>query len=102
MIRRPPRSTLFPYTARFRSWQAERPGTGYVAPRPGLHASCLPFLRDHDVSVLAWDMMDVTPTGYDIPWTVHGAIFARSEEHTSELQSRQYLVCRLLLEKKNM
>ena len=44
--------------------------------RPGLHASCLPFLRDNDVSVLGWDMMDLRPSGYDVPWTVHGAIFA--------------------------
>ncbi len=44
--------------------------------RPGLHASCLPFIRDNDVSVLVWDMMDLTPNGYDIPWSVHGAIFA--------------------------
>ena len=45
-------------------------------PRPGLHASCLPFLRDNDVSILAWDMMDANPNEYNIPWTVHGAIFA--------------------------
>ena len=35
--------------------------------RPGLHASCLPFLRDHDIAVLVWDMMDLMPNGYDIP-----------------------------------
>lgn len=44
--------------------------------RPGLHASCLPFIRDHDIAILVWDMMDLTPNGYDLPWTVHGAIFA--------------------------
>src|SRR5438093_243475 len=44
--------------------------------RPGLHVSCLPFLRDHDVSVLVWDMLDHLPIGYDIPWAVHAAIFA--------------------------
>jgi kynurenine formamidase len=44
--------------------------------RPGLHASCLPFLRDYDIAVLVWDMMDAMPNGYDIPWSVHGAIFA--------------------------
>jgi kynurenine formamidase len=44
--------------------------------KPGLHPSCLPFLRDNDVSVLAWDMMDLAPDGYDLPWSVHGAIFA--------------------------
>lgn len=44
--------------------------------RPGLHASCLEFIRDTDCSVLAWDMMDATPYEMDLPWTVHGAIFA--------------------------
>lgn len=59
------------------AWQAANPDRAYgPEPKPGLHASCLPFLRDHDVAVLAWDMMDLTPNGYDIPWTVHGAIFA--------------------------
>ncbi len=43
---------------------------------PGLHASCLPFVRDNDVSVLVWDMEDSTPNEYGIPWTVHGAIHA--------------------------
>lgn len=42
--------------------------------RPGLHASCLPFIRDHDISVLIWDMMDAVPNDYDIPQTVHAAI----------------------------
>jgi kynurenine formamidase len=41
-----------------------------------LHASCLPFLRDHDVAVLVWDLLDAAPTEYDIPWTVHGALYA--------------------------
>ena len=44
--------------------------------RPGLHASCLPFIRDNDVSVLGWDMMDFMPNGYGIPWSMHGVIFA--------------------------
>ena len=39
-------------------------------------ASCLPFIRDNDVAVLVWDMLDFGPSGYDLPWTVHGAIFA--------------------------
>src|SRR3712207_7994177 len=77
MIRRPPRSTLFPYTTLFRS-QAP------LHPRP-LHA-----LRPHD----ARDERRVRPGGR-VPRRA-----PRSEEHTSELQSRQYLVCRLLLEKK--
>ena len=59
------------------AWQAAHPDRPYgPEPRPGLHASCLPFLRDHDVAVLAWDMMDLTPNGYDLPWSVHAAIFA--------------------------
>jgi kynurenine formamidase len=63
--------------------QAAHPGQYYEMPfgtpnpvRPGLHASCLPFLRDYDIAVLVWDMMDAMPNGYDIPWSVHGAIFA--------------------------
>lgn len=44
--------------------------------RPGLHASCLPFLRDNAVSILVRDMMDARPDDYQLPWTVHGAIFA--------------------------
>ena len=44
--------------------------------RPGLHASCLPFIRDNDISVVVWDMMDSNPNEYDIPFSVHGAIFA--------------------------
>src|SRR5258707_4508724 len=73
MIRRPPRSTLFPYTTLFRSLQvtAQLPGAD-----PQTMASSI-----------------ATPLELQTPWS-------RSEEHTSELQSRQYLVCRLLLEKK--
>src|SRR3712207_8189898 len=80
MIRRPPRSTLFPYTTLFRS-PDERPKD---------------FQRtDYDVS--AWDDIYVPSS-----WNIYGIQKdgTRSEEHTSELQSRQYLVCRLLLEKK--
>lgn len=44
--------------------------------RPGLHASCLQFLRERDCSALVWDMMDLWPNGVGLPWTVHGAIFA--------------------------
>src|SRR3712207_8297104 len=91
MIRRPPRSTLFPYTTLFRS------GRGVVHTfttqyRPGhpAFAGKVPYTAvlvdlDEGVRVLA-DLVDCAPD--------------RSEEHTSELQSRQYLVCRLLLEKK--
>src|SRR3712207_8654149 len=93
MIRRPPRSTLFPYTTLFRSEeqvaQDEHHCEGGIAPRPlllgGLHG-------DHRY-LLAGGRM----TRYA---AAHRAARHRSEEHTSELQSRQYLVCRLLLEKK--
>lgn len=47
-----------------------------TSPRPGLHASCLKFVRENDVSILGWDMMDAAPNEYGIPWSVHGVIFA--------------------------
>src|SRR5947209_14739948 len=85
MIRRPPRSTLFPYTTLFRS-----PSQGHAV-----------------FAVSVWDWLlrwaKLLPQSQrrglalGRPWRVHTG---RSEEHTSELQSRQYLVCRLLLEKK--
>ena len=58
------------------AWDRERPAWGSGTSRPGLHASCLPFIRDNDVAVLVWDMMDHQPNGYDLPWSVHGVIFA--------------------------
>jgi kynurenine formamidase len=77
-----PGDALVVYSGR-EALQADYPDKYYGVPfgtpnpeRPGLHASCLPFLRDHDVAVLVWDMMDCMPNGYDIPWSVHGAIFA--------------------------
>src|SRR5258707_14884029 len=77
MIRRPPRSTLFPYTTLFRSSKEK---SRNCALPPGKNSAAREFsLSPKRCSNLAY----------------------RSEEHTSELQSRQYLVCRLLLEKKN-
>ena len=59
------------------AWQAANPQwSGYAPPNPGLHASCLPFLRDHDIAALVWDLMDASPNEYGLPWTIHGAIFA--------------------------
>src|SRR3712207_8440161 len=75
MIRRPPRSTLFPYTTLFRSLPGRRPA---VEARTGA-VYAVESVTPYEARVSVWD---------------------RSEEHTSELQSRQYLVCRLLLEKK--
>src|SRR3712207_7032650 len=89
MIRRPPRSTLFPYTTLFRStidknrtgsrvWDINADGTAHY----GLYPDWVEDLRKIAGDEIVEDMA------------------RRSEEHTSELQSRQYLVCRLLLEKK--
>src|SRR3712207_8423632 len=87
MIRRPPRSTLFPYTTLFRS--ADRlPSPRRLAAWAEEDRSLHRRLAD----LAALDRGAAAPTGSTDP--------ARSEEHTSELQSRQYLVCRLLLEKK--
>src|SRR3712207_7137257 len=87
MIRRPPRSTLFPYTTLFRSSLliAGPPGSGKTA--LALHLARRLGFRA--VRKRAADLSGAP-----------GGPAARSEEHTSELQSRQYLVCRLLLEKK--
>src|SRR3712207_7389722 len=100
MIRRPPRSTLFPYTTLFRSgvqdadaFRAEsRKGWGAVAHAWGTHGV---EQMQAAMPVTMWmiDAAQLQP-GHEV------LELARSEEHTSELQSRQYLVCRLLLEKK--
>src|SRR2546429_4568187 len=83
MIRRPPRSTLFPYTTLFRSRQAEATLIG----------------RDGIADVQRFgDRLDVLVREAE---SGKRAVRERSEEHTSELQSRLHLVCRLLLEKKN-
>src|SRR3712207_7682663 len=91
MIRRPPRSTLFPYTTLFRSGM--RLIVRKERPHPGAQ------LRITDV-----DGMRITAFVTNTPRgqlaSSCGTAAGRSEEHTSELQSRQYLVCRLLLEKK--
>src|SRR3712207_7429277 len=95
MIRRPPRSTLFPYTTLFRS-TAVRSSVAIDDPTNGLRSypeALLESPREITAATLAVRPGDGTLTG-------PGATDGRSEEHTSELQSRQYLVCRLLLEKK--
>src|SRR3712207_8425531 len=96
MIRRPPRSTLFPYTTLFRSnentsWAdcaVREPRVG------GLNDDGRAIVREMQRIGVLVDLSHVAPQ------TMHAALDTRSEEHTSELQSRQYLVCRLLLEKK--
>src|SRR5258707_8801905 len=88
MIRRPPRSTLFPYTTLFRSQVGNRPGAERIA-----------ALVSPAATRLAAGILLLAPR---LPLLFMGEEYGetRSEEHTSELQSRQYLVCRLLLEKK--
>src|SRR3712207_6857846 len=90
MIRRPPRSTLFPYTTLFRSQEAE----GSLLPGQDTGAGRAVTRR---ISVRAGPLR--ARSGRRVGWG-DGPDHGRSEEHTSELQSRQYLVCRLLLEKK--
>src|SRR3712207_8478004 len=93
MIRRPPRSTLFPYTTLFRSVYA--PNNFFKSPymfKNYFTIAIRNFWR-HKVFSL------ITLSGLAIG--ISTSLVIRSEEHTSELQSRQYLVCRLLLEKKN-
>src|SRR3712207_7391502 len=82
MIRRPPRSTLFPYTALFRSYCGAE-----IVPADATSVEEIENLYKKSMEIL----------GGPVDFVLHSI---RSEEHTSELQSRQYLVCRLLLEKK--
>src|SRR3712207_7867230 len=91
MIRRPPRSPLFPYTTLFRSFERYEPWHGEIKTRP--------------TGSLVADRRGETGQFALLKLQERGQLFVgpgeqRSEEHTSELQSRQYLVCRLLLEKK--
>src|SRR2546422_5889008 len=106
MIRRPPRSTLFPYTTLFRSWKAdlsavlrqledalERAGAAQLWVAPSCSLLHVPIDLDLetrlDSELKAW-----------LAFAKQKLVEGRSEEHTSELQSRLHLVCRLLLEKK--
>src|SRR3712207_8013148 len=84
MIRRPPRSTLFPYTTLFRS------RAGLLGSLPAADAKMVRFIAAPVIDLTGVNALNAPP--------LKGG--QRSEEHTSELQSRQYLVCRLLLEKK--
>src|SRR5260370_4233863 len=92
MIRRPPRSTLFPYTTLFRSSDQGH----------GVRAPVVFYNRANEAGALLkpgdFDWNAIFAGG--VRWFHSGGIFARSEEHTSELQSHLNLVCRLLLEKK--
>src|SRR3712207_7000930 len=91
MIRRPPRSTLFPYTTLFRSLAEETDN-----PRRNIPIAVVGAVLFGGLFYLI--VTYATSIGYGV---AAATVEWRSEEHTSELQSRQYLVCRLLLEKKN-
>src|SRR3712207_7484473 len=97
MIRRPPRSTLFPYTTLFRSRVEDRPQMRVVARVNPVEHSLRVAANDRErSSQLVGDIgEEISPLRL-----IQLEACRRSEEHTSELQSRQYLVCRLLLEKK--
>src|SRR3712207_7902527 len=100
MIRRPPRSTLFPYTTLFRSYSSffNDFSLFHSQDRSGRHFVFV--ISYNDFSCLTYDnFFPIQIQGMNISERNSSTIF-RSEEHTSELQSRQYLVCRLLLEKK--
>src|SRR3712207_8393014 len=94
MLRRPPRSTLFPYTTLFRSVIADPPEPwerlGFHVEDGGSRVGSVRLRFDGEMEdvrgIAGWSVRD---------------LYSRSEEHTSELQSRQYFVCRLLLAKKN-
>src|SRR2546427_2847016 len=92
MIRRPPRSTLFPYTTLFRS---TRWAPGQISPSPGS-----PRLRSWSCPTPARRESARQPIHHGEVVDPAGSTTSRSEEHTSELQSQSNLVCRLLLEKK--
>src|SRR2546430_13647078 len=94
MIRRPPRSTLFPYTTLFRS-KANYLITVFSIPRIKLFGSCIVFHIEFKPRRIERSCSILDRIGFL-------DLMARSEEHTSELQSQSNLVCRLLLEKKNI
>src|SRR3712207_7189518 len=99
MIRRPPRSTHFPYTTLFRSLLAQRRcSLAAVAIARAWADVCV--VRGAEVRQQRLDLLILMEAPRLIAQNQVAAHAARSEEHTSELQSRQYLVCRLLLEKK--
>src|SRR3712207_7818299 len=95
MIRRPPRSTLFPYTTLFRSTVDDILVEAFAVGREAARRTL--GQRHFDVQVMGGAALHMG----NIAEMRTGEGKTRSEEHTSELQSRQYLVCRLLLEKKN-
>src|SRR3712207_6865540 len=102
MIRRPPRSTLFPYTTLFRS-DVDGEGAARTAAEIGAAEGLAQDIRDaasHRAIAEAAQRHGRLTAWFNNAGIGNDGRLSRSEEHTSELQSRQYLVCRLLLEKK--
>src|SRR3712207_8668430 len=96
MIRRPPRSTLFPYTTLFRS-------VGEADEFRAVSQSIVEGASEDEAGIFHGVVVIDVKVSLSLDGEVHARVVGeqvRSEEHTSELQSRQYLVCRLLLEKK--
>src|SRR3712207_8139641 len=96
MIRRPPRSTLFPYTTLFRSQEGGHPACGPATERSSYQEA----QGIRRAAMVQAGLCAPGRRGRTHQRTQEEVRSGRSEEHTSELQSRQYLVCRLLLEKK--
>src|SRR3712207_7395355 len=96
MIRRPPRSTLFPYTTLFRS----RQHVPRIIMVSVLHSYAPAVAEVVGRATASYAMVGRTKPVKFVIMGLYFVVLERSEEHTSELQSRQYLVCRLLLEKK--
>src|SRR3712207_8560199 len=96
MIRRPPRSTLFPYTTLFRSNHPQQ-----TAGHLNDFTVITPIFRDSELVAFFGNTCHALDVGGRGLGADARQVYERSEEHTSELQSRQYLVCRLLLAKKN-
>src|SRR3712207_7119261 len=99
MIRRPPRSTLFPYTTLFRSYKSQQKNNCANTPKVS-SSTKITTTFGLALGLVSEELNVVQPQVLQIG--VYSIRQCRSEEHTSELQSRQYLVCRLLLEKKKI
>src|SRR3712207_8539779 len=101
MIRRPPRSTLFPYTTLFRSRQLNKEAMRFIG-HPMNKRALKGTMQRGSVRLEDGDWVALVTDGLSEFIAPLKPADVRSEEHTSELQSRQYLVCRLLLEKKKI
>jgi len=74
-VRIEPGDALCVYSGREAFQAAHREWSGYTPPSPGLHVSCMPFVRDHDVAALVWDLMDAAPNDYGLHFSMHGVLW---------------------------